>query len=186
MKNRTSNLIGFIKHYKWAIALMIALIVVNLLNPILGKSANRLTMSNFLTMLGVLPPILVLIGLLDVWVPKEIMIRYMGEDSGLKGLGIALLLGSFAAGPLYAAFPVAAILLKKRARLSYVMFFLGVWSTAKLPMVMFEYTSFGGTFTAIHIVSNLTVFLIGALLIEKTFSKESKEAVYKAASELSQ
>lgn len=175
----------FIKKYKWALLTALALLLLNLTIPEFGKQANSLTLSNFLTMLGVLPPILLLIGLLDVWVPKEVMIKYMGEHSGIKGLGIALLLGSFAAGPLYAAFPLAAILLKKRARLSYVMFFLGVWSTAKLPMVMFEYTSFGALFTILHITTNLTVFLIGAILIEKILSSESKEAVYQSASEFS-
>ncbi|MBF4694171.1 permease [Fusibacter ferrireducens] len=180
------NLRGLIKKYKWALLTAIILTIINIAMPTIGANANKLTLSNFLTMLGVLPPILLLIGLLDVWVPKEIMIKYMGEHSGIKGLGIALILGSFAAGPLYAAFPVAAILLKKRARLSYVMFFLGVWSTAKLPMVMFEYTSFGGLFTFLHITTNLTVFLIGALLIEKMLTAESKEAVYQSASALSE
>ncbi|GAU77892.1 permease [Fusibacter sp. 3D3] len=181
-----SNIIIFTKKYKWAILTILILTVINMTLPSLGTNANQLTLSNFLTMFGVLPPILLLIGLLDVWVPKEIMIKYMGENSGIKGLVIAFLLGSFAAGPLYAAFPVAAILLKKRARLSYVMFFLGVWSTAKLPMVMFEYTSFGGLFTVLHITTNLTVFLIGALLIEKMLTAESKEAVYQSASALSE
>lgn len=170
--------------YKWALLLLFSLIVVNIALPEIGKKANTITLSNFGTMLSVLPPIMLLIGLLDVWVPKETMIRYMGEHSGPTGLLIAFFLGSFAAGPLYAAFPVAAILLKKRAKLSNVLFFLGVWSTAKLPMVMFEYTSFGGKFTIIHILSNLTVFLVGAILLEKTLSKDEKEHVYQIATEL--
>lgn len=171
--------------YKWSLITFVALIVINLLVPSVGVDATAITISNFKSMLGILPPILLLIGLLDVWVPKEVMIKYMGENSGVMGILVALLLGSLAAGPLYAAFPIAAILLKKRARLSYVMFFLGVWSTAKLPMVMFEYTSFGGIFTFVHIVSNLAVFLIGAFILEKALSEEHKEEVYRLATELS-
>ncbi|OJV65826.1 MAG: permease [Clostridiales bacterium 38-18] len=170
--------------YKWALLMLLSLILVNWALPDIGKSANSLTLSNFGTMLSVLPPIMLLIGLLDVWVPKETMIRYMGEHSGPTGFLIAFFLGSFAAGPLYAAFPVAAILLKKRAKITNVLFFLGVWSTAKLPMVMFEYTSFGGKFTFIHILSNLTVFLIGAIVLEKVLSKDEKEHIYQIATEL--
>ena len=174
----------FVTRFKWAMFTLLLLIGINLLLPQSGVKANQLTVSNFITMLSVLPPILLLIGLLDVWIPKETMIKYMGEHSGLKGLVIAFMLGSFAAGPLYAAFPVAAILLKKRAKLSNVLFFLGVWSTAKLPMVMFEYTSFGGIFTLIHITTNLVVFLVGAILVDKLTNKEHKEMIYATASEL--
>ncbi len=170
--------------YKWALFTFALLIAINLYIPQTGLKANQLTISNFLTMLSVLPPILLLIGLLDVWIPKETMIKYMGEHSGLKGLIIAFMLGSFAAGPLYAAFPVAAILLKKRAKLSNVLFFLGVWSTAKLPMMMFEFTSFGGTFTMLHITTNLIIFLIGAVLVDKLTSSAHKELIYATASEL--
>ncbi len=35
------------------------------------------------TMLLVIPPIFVLLGLLDIWVPREKMIKYLGKDSGL-------------------------------------------------------------------------------------------------------
>lgn len=171
--------------YKWSIVLLIGLGALNIFNPQIGAYANQLTVSNFMTMLSILPAIMILIGLLDVWVPKETMIRYMGEHSGPTGILIAFFLGSFAAGPLYAAFPIAAILLKKRAKFSNVLFFLGVWSTAKLPMVMYEFNSFGWKFTTIHILSNLSVFLIGAFVIEKIINSEERERIYTTAANLS-
>lgn len=173
-----------IKKYKWALVSTALLALLALIVPEVGSKATQLTLSNFGSMLGVLPPIMLLIGLLDVWVPKEIMIRLMGEKSGLLGIAVAFFLGSLAAGPLYAAFPIAAILLKKNARISYVIFFLGVWSSAKLPLVMFEIASFGSRFTLVHVTSNLTIFLIGAILLEKSLNAESKEHLYKSASEM--
>lgn len=175
----------FLKKYKWSVVLISAIIILNIYDGSIGAKANEITLSNFLSMFSILPPILLLIGLLDVWVPKEVMIKYMGEHAGVKGILIAFLLGSFAAGPLYAAFPIAAILLKKNAKISYVLFFLGVWSSAKLPMVMFEYTSFGAKFTIIHIMSNLIIFFIGAIMVEKLLSKDNKDELYKLATELS-
>ena len=173
-----------IKKYKWALVTTGLLILLTLITPEIGSKATQLTVSNFLSMLGVLPPIMLLIGLLDVWVPKEVMIRLMGEKSGLLGIAVAFFLGSLAAGPLYAAFPIAAILLKKNARISYVIFFLGVWSSAKLPLVMFEIASFGSRFTLVHVTSNLMIFLIGAFLLEKSLNAESKERLYKSASDM--
>lgn len=73
-----------------------------------------------------IPPVFILMGLLDAWAPKETFIRYMGESSGLNGVLTALVLGSAATGPLYIAFPIAMPLIKKKAKLAYVLFFLGV------------------------------------------------------------
>ena len=36
-------------------------------------------------MLGFLPPVFVLLGLFDVWVDRETVIRLMGRESGAKG-----------------------------------------------------------------------------------------------------
>lgn len=173
-----------LKKYKWALFVLMVLLVINIFKPSIGMKANQMTVSNFINMFSVLPPIMLLIGLLDVWVPKEVMIRFMGEKSGVVGIGIAFLLGALAAGPLYSAFPIASILLKKHAKISHVLFFLGVWSTAKLPLVMFEYASFGGLFTLIHISSNLAVFLVGAYLTEKWMSEDHKNLIYKLSSDL--
>jgi uncharacterized membrane protein YraQ (UPF0718 family) len=171
-------------NYKLYIIIAVAVAIIYVMNNKLGTSVSVNTFSNFKSLFGVLPPILILIGLLDVWVPKETMIKYMGPDSGVKGIIIAFLIGSLAAGPLYTAFPVAAILMKKRARFAYVLFFLGVWSSSKLPLLVFEYTSLGGMFTIIHVISNLTLFLIGSFVIEKMVSNETLEEVYESASEM--
>lgn len=41
-----------------------------------------------------IPPIFILIGLMDVWIKKEIFIKHMGEDSGFKGIMWAFILGT--------------------------------------------------------------------------------------------
>jgi uncharacterized membrane protein YraQ (UPF0718 family) len=172
--------------YRSSIFMLLILVGLYFYDKGLGLNVATETVLNFKYMLKILPPILLLIGLLDVWVPKETMIKYMGHDSGIKGIGIALLLGSLAAGPLYAAFPIAAILMKKQARFAYVIFFLGVWSSTKLPLLIFEYTSFGGSFTAIHVGSSLVVSLVGALAIEKIIGHEGQKEIYSTASQMAE
>lgn len=120
----------------------------------------------------VIPPIFVLLGLLDVWVPREQMIRFMGQGSGLKGGTLAFLLGSFAAGPLYAAFPVAGILLRKGASFTNILIFIGAWSTTKIPMFLFENAALGSRFA----FSRLAIDILGIILIALTIKALLPEA----------
>jgi len=135
----------------------------------------------FVEMLKIVPPIFLMIGLLDVWVPREMMIKMMGDKSGLIGVMIAFLFGTFAAGPLIAAFPVAMIMLKKGARFANVMFFLTIWASAKLPIIFFQTTTLGIEFTAISNVTLIIVYLAGSFIIEKTFSQRELGQIYKRA-----
>lgn len=171
-----------IKKHKYTLLFIVILIIMAFFDTQLSSNALKITGSNLLTMLGVIPPIFILIGLLDVWVPRETMIKYMGDDSGLKGLFFAFVLGSLAAGPLYAAFPVAAILLKKGARFAYVIFFLGTWTSAKLPLILFEMTSLGINFTLIHVISMMFMYLVGAYLLERMLLPHEKQAIVQRVS----
>jgi Predicted permease. len=106
----------------------------------------RISGENALEMLTIIPPIFILLGLLDVWVEREVMIKYIGDRSGVRGGIIAFVLGSAAAGPLYASFPIAAMFLKKGASWRNVLLFIGAWSTTKIPLILFETASLGFNF----------------------------------------
>jgi Predicted permease. len=97
--------------------------LLTLFNRKLGLTALSITGNSIKEMLLVIPPIFILLGLLDVWVPRETMIKYMGEDSGLKGVLLAIFIGSAAAGPLYGAFPVAAVFMKKGVKFMNILIF---------------------------------------------------------------
>lgn len=174
----------FIKKNKATLILLAITLILTVYNVTYGLSITSIVWTNTVTIAGVLPPIFILIGLLDVWVPKEVMIKYMGQGSGFKGLFFAFLLGSMAAGPLYVAFPIAAILLKKGARLAYVVFFLSTWTVGKIPLLLFEVSSLGATFTAIHFSTMIGLFLVGSFLIEKLLPKEDHQRLVERASQL--
>ncbi|MEZ4628649.1 MAG: permease [Eubacteriales bacterium] len=108
-----------------------------------SDSAPGCSISNFKEMLSVLPPIFISPGLLDVWVDRATMMKYTGKGSGVKGVLIAFLLGSAAAGPLYAAFPFAGIMLKKGSSLTNVLIFIGAWSTTKIPLLRSKRRAWG-------------------------------------------
>ncbi len=147
-------------------------------NNNLGHKAYRITVSNIKEMLLFLPAIFILVGLLDVWVPKETIIKLMGEQSGIKGFVIVLLLATVAAGPLYVAFPIATMLLKKGARLAHILFFLGAWTSTKLPIALYEIASLGLKFTLLHIAISIPAFLLIAFIIEKIVPKDSLNMIH--------
>ncbi len=49
-------------------------------------------------MLMIMPVVFLLTALIEAWVPKEMIIEHLGDESGLKGSLISLLLGSISAG----------------------------------------------------------------------------------------
>ena len=100
------------------------------------------------------------------------------------GRVLAILIGSAAAGPLYGAFPVAAVFMKKGVKFSNILLFIGAWSTTKIPMFLFEMASMGKTFAVTRLLINLPVIFFIALVIEKTLRKEDIDALYKNAENL--
>lgn len=140
-----------------------------------------LTAEGVVQMLGFLPPIFVLLGLFDVWVDRETVMRLMGRESGLKGAFLAFLLGTLAAGPLYMAFPVAGVLLKKRAGLFQIFIFTGTWAIAKVPMLLFEVSCFGFGYTALRFVCNMAAVVAMAWFIPRMLGAEYAERLYREA-----
>lgn len=161
-----------LKRYRFFFILLLGLIILTFINQSLGWNAFQLTGKSILDMLFLLPPVLIFVGLLDQWVKKETLIKYMGEKSGIYGILFSLLLGGVAAGPLYLAFPIAALLLKKGASIRYIVFFLGVWTTAKLPVMVYEFVSFGVKFTLIHICFGLFFFYLMGIIFEKFYNHQ--------------
>lgn len=175
-----------IKRYKYALLMMILNVILLLFLPTMGRNSMKLTVNNTKEMLLVIPPIFVLLGLLDVWVKRETMIKLMGEKSGIFGMLIAFTMGSAAAGPLYAAFPIAGILLKKGSKLSNVLIFIGAWSTTKIPLLLFETSAMGWRFMATRFIVNIVGIVTIAYLIEKALSIKDKEELHQRVSEMSQ
>jgi uncharacterized membrane protein YraQ (UPF0718 family) len=139
--------------------------------PDTGWKALAITWDNVLEMLSFLPPIFVLLGLLDLWVDRETMMKYMGDNSGPGGMLLAFVLGSAAAGPLYAAFPMAGIMMKKGARMLNIFIFIGAWSTTKIPLLMFETATLGFRFTVMRFAFNI----VGIVIIAKIMDMEARK-----------
>lgn len=175
---------GIIKRYKAFILVAVINLIILIFFPAIGEKALALTGNNALEMLAVLPPIFILLGLLDVWVKKETMMKFMGEKSGMVGVLIAFFMGSAAAGPLYAAFPVAAILLQKGSKFSNVLIFIGAWSTTKIPMLFFEASAMGLKFMITRFLIDIFGIAIIAFITDRSMSEIDKQSLYDSSDQL--
>ncbi|MDK2943238.1 MAG: hypothetical protein PWP56_2751, partial [Acetobacterium sp.] len=129
-------------------------------------------------MIMIIPPVFVLLGLLDVWVPRETMMKYMGPSSGLKGILLAFFIGSAAAGPLYGAFPIAAVFMKKGVKFSNIMIFIGAWSTTKIPMFLFEMASMGAKFAVTRLLVDIPGIIIIAYILSAVMKEDEIKRIY--------
>lgn len=173
-----------LKKYKFFVALAIVNILLIIFLPHVGQKSINITWNNTLVMLSVIPPIFIFLGLLDVWVERETMSKFMGEKSGVAGIAIAFFLGSAAAGPLYVAFPVAGALLRKGSKFSNVFILIGAWSTTKIPLLLFESSAMGWKFMLTRLLINIPGIIIIAYVTEKLMNKTEKALVYQNASML--
>ena len=170
-----------IKNNKFLFLSIFLLIVISFIDISLTYQALTNAGNQILSMLIIVPPIFLLIGLFDVWVPRETIIKLMGEHSGIQGMALAFLLGGFSAGPTIAAFPIAMIMLKKGAKYSNVLFFLMVWSSLKLPILFYQVTTIGLSLSVIINTSMVFIFILGAVIADKVFTKEEKQAFERKA-----
>lgn len=170
-----------VKKYGFLGAVLLADLLVLIVRPETGLDALTFTGRNFRSFVFMLTPIFILIGLMDVWLEREMMIRVMGERSGLRGVLVAFLLGVMTAVPIYALLPVAGVLLKKGSRISNVLIFLCSSASIRIPLLLFEVSSLGWRFTAVRFVSNIVIVLAIACIIDKSVSAEDKESIYENA-----
>ncbi|MFA5536414.1 MAG: permease [Bacillota bacterium] len=170
-----------IKKYSIFLIAVFIIILAFLWDKELGSNAIETVKFSTVEMLLVLPPVFILLGLLDVWVPRDTMVKYMGENSGFKGALLAFIIGSSAAGPLYVVFPIAAAFMKKDVRFYNILILIGAWSTTKIPMLLFEFSALGGQFMFTRLLMNIPIVIIMALVMDKAFKQNQVEAIYNLA-----
>jgi uncharacterized membrane protein YraQ (UPF0718 family) len=115
----------------------------------------------------VLPPMFLLVGLFEVWVPRELVERHAGRRAGAAAIPWMVVLATVQAGPLYGAFPVAVSLWRKGCAPRNVFIYLGAFSAMKLPMLTFEVAFLGWSFSLARTLITLPVFIVIGLVMER-------------------
>ena len=134
-------------------------------NP--GKSIFTNFTQSFVEMITFVPFLFIIVGLFDVWVPKEKIQKHIGQESGIKGIALVVLLAMLQAGPLYAAFPVAYLLHRKGASIRNIFIYLGAFSSMKIPMLGIEIGYLGIEFSVVRTLVSLPLFIGIGYLMER-------------------
>jgi len=129
----------------------------------------------FVEMILILPAVMLLMGLFAIFVSKEMVIKYLGKSSGIKGIFLTIFFGALPTGPLYVAFPVAAALIKKGASISNIIIFLSAWSCIKIPQEMVELQFLGLKFMIMRLILTITFVVIMGLSIERIIEWSDKK-----------
>lgn len=165
------------KHWMLAAIVVISLIVL-IVQPQTEITALRFAGKNFLNFLFMITPIFICIGLMDIWIQRDTMIKIMGQKSGIGGIIVALLLGAVTAVPLYALLPVAGVLLKKGSRISNILIFLCASASIRIPLLLFEISSLGWRLAFVRFGLNVIVVFAIAFIIERSMSEADINSIY--------
>ncbi len=158
-----------------ALGLMSAFLLLRF--PESQKSFNETLQSYTMEMLTVFPAVLVLMGLLTVFISKEFISRHLGEGSGLRGFAVSLFLGTLPTGPLYMAFPLAAVFQRKGARTANLVIFLSSWACIKLPQELVELRFLGSLFMLTRLSLTVVAVVAMGLIIERLTAGADRDSL---------
>lgn len=153
---------------KWKVPLIMGVVylAVLMLKRETGEASLGVAGNYAKEMVLIMPAVLLLMGLIEVWVPKERIQQWLGKGSGIRGVALSVALGTLPTGPLYAAFPMTASLLKKGARISNAVIFMGSWAALKIPQMLVEIEFMGFGFAALRFTLTLIAIMISGYVIE--------------------
>jgi uncharacterized membrane protein YraQ (UPF0718 family) len=104
-------------------------------------------------------------GMISMVLPRELMTRWLGEESGLRGLVIATLAGSVTPGGPFVQFPIVAALLKSGAGIAPLMAYLTAWSLLGLNRILvYEIPMLGWKLALSRIAASLIFPIIIGLI----------------------
>lgn len=177
-------MIELIKKFKFPILIALAFVGLTFWMPDTAARSTKVTWDYFQEMALIMPPVFILMGLMEAWVPKDKIQKWLGSGSGIKGAVISVILATLPTGPLYIAFPMAASLIRKGASITNMVLFLGSWAALKIPQLMVEIKFLGMSFTLLRFVLTLTALLFIGLLMDKILEKSPDKAWHKGVGEI--
>ncbi|MFQ5722178.1 MAG: permease [Candidatus Aminicenantales bacterium] len=166
MKSKTQPKKPIARDWLAAGLIFLAIIIVLCVFPQKKQTVIHISWRYLLEMIIIFPAIMVIIGLFTAWIPKEMIKKYLGKASGIKGNGLSLFLGTLPTGPLYIAFPIAAALRQQGARIANIVIFFSAWACIKIPQEMVELQFLGLKFMASRLILTIILITIMALFIE--------------------
>ena len=145
-------------------AIIIVFSLLTILYPEKSATGREISFNYLKEIVLIFPAVLVLMGLADVWIPQEKVEKYLGNNSGIKGLLLSIFMGALPTGPVFIAFPLASGLLDKGASIMNVIVLLGAWGSLKITQIGVEIHFLGIEFAFYRVILTLAgIIAIGFL-----------------------
>ncbi|MFC1915965.1 permease [Chloroflexota bacterium] len=109
-------------------------------------------------------------GMIQILIPKEIISKWVGEESGFRGLLIGSAIGGLMPGGPYVSMPIAAGLLRTGASLGTMVALITAWSLIAFSRLPIEIGLLGWKFTMIRLACVFFFPPVAGLIANKLFS----------------
>ena len=124
--------------------------------------------SMFLTVAPKLGAAFLMAGLVEVLVPKDLITKWIGKKSGLRGILIATLAGVLTPGGPIISFPLIAALYKLGADMGPLVAYLTAWELLGIQrVIVWEIPFMGVKFASLRFVISLSFPIIAGLIAKK-------------------
>jgi len=131
------------------------------------KSALKMT-------IDVLPLLIfafILAGMIQTLLPHELLSRWIGEESGIRGILIGTIAGGITPGGPFVSLPLAAGFLRSGASLGTMVAFLTAWSLWAVSRLPMEIGIMGWKFTVVRLACTFFFPPIAGFLAQMLFSE---------------
>jgi uncharacterized membrane protein YraQ (UPF0718 family) len=115
---------------------------------------------------------LMLAGLVEILVPKELVARWLGTSSGLRGLLLATVAGAMTPGGPFSSFPIVLALQRAGADIGTMVTFITAWSVIGLNrLLVWEIPFFEPDFLIVRYVASIPLPFIAGLIARYFFAR---------------
>jgi uncharacterized membrane protein YraQ (UPF0718 family) len=109
----------------------------------------------------------IIAGLIQVIVPPEIIARWMGKESGSKGIFIGMILGTLTPGGPMMQFPIIASLYKSGIGIGPLVSYLTAWSLLGFQrLIMWEFPFLGVKVVVVRLLASILFPVLAGWLSE--------------------
>ncbi len=115
----------------------------------------------------------IIAGMIQVIIPQEMISRWVGAESGFRGLLIGTAIGSVTPGGPFISLPIAAGMLRAGASIGTMVAFMSAWSLLAVSRLPLEIGLMGWKFSLIRLACTFFFPPIAGLIANRFFSSIS-------------
>jgi uncharacterized membrane protein YraQ (UPF0718 family) len=150
---------------------IVLLVVAYLLGDNLHILGLKTAAKMFVQIIPILIAAFIIAGMVQVLIPREFIIKWLGPEAGLKGILFGTLAGGLTPGGPIINFPIVASIYKSGAGIGTVVAYVTAWSLVSVARLPYEISLISPKFAAIRLACTFFFPPIAGLIAHFFFSK---------------